>query len=71
VFGLNGPLTFGSHAHWVPLGVGLVSAAALIAAAAPLLRPLAHPHQPAPDKSSIRFLARFPHGLENRPKSVQ
>ena len=50
----NGPLSFGAHAHWVPLGVGLVSAAALIAAAAPLLRPLAHPRQPAPDSARAR-----------------
>ena len=50
----NGPLSFGTHAHWVPLGVGLVSAAALIAAAAPLLRPLAHPRHPAPDSARAR-----------------
>jgi lysyl-tRNA synthetase class 2 len=50
----NGPLAFGTHAHWVPLGVGLVTAAALIAAAAPLLRPLAHPRQPAPDSARAR-----------------
>jgi len=50
----NGPLTFGARAHWVPLGIGLVSAAALIAAAAPLLRPLAHPRQPAPDSARAR-----------------
>lgn len=58
----NGPLTFGSHAHWVPLGVGLVSTAALIAAVAPLLRPLAHPRQPAPDSARARahrLVARY------------
>lgn len=50
----NGPLAFGTHAHWVPLGVGLVSVAALVAAAAPILRPLAHPRQPAPDSARAR-----------------
>jgi len=50
----NGPLAFGTHTHWVPLGIGLVSAAALIAAAAPLLRPLAHPRHPAPDSARAR-----------------
>lgn len=50
----NGPLHFGAHVGWVPLGVGLVSAAALIAAAAPILRPLAHPRQPAPDSARAR-----------------
>jgi lysyl-tRNA synthetase class 2 len=54
----NGPLTFGTHAHWVPLGIGLVSVAAIVAAAAPLLRPLRHPRQPAGD--SVREHA---HGL--------
>lgn len=50
----NGPLTFGTHAHWVPMGVGLVSVVALVAVAAPLLRPLAHPRQPAPDSARAR-----------------
>jgi len=50
----NGPLSFGSHVHWIPLGIGLVSAAALIAGLAPLLRPLAHPRHPAPDSARAR-----------------
>jgi lysyl-tRNA synthetase, class II len=50
----NGPLTFGAHAHWVPLGVALVSVTALVAAAAPLLRPLAHPRHPAADSARAR-----------------
>jgi lysyl-tRNA synthetase class 2 len=57
----NGPLTFGTHAHWVPLGVGLVSVAAVVAAAAPILRPLRHPRQPAPDSAR-----EHAHGLVTR-----
>lgn len=52
----NGPLRFGAHAGWVPLGVGLVSAAAIAAAAAPLLRPLAYPRVPA--RADDRMRAR-------------
>jgi lysyl-tRNA synthetase class 2 len=43
----TGPLHFDARVAWVPLGVALVTAAALIAAAAPILRPLTHPRQPA------------------------
>jgi lysyl-tRNA synthetase class 2 len=50
----NGPLHFGTGVGWVPLGIGLVSAAAFIAAVAPLWRPLAHPRQPAPDSARAR-----------------
>jgi lysyl-tRNA synthetase class 2 len=58
----NGPLHFGTYVGWVPLGVGLVSAAALIAGAAPLVRPLAHPRNPAPDSARARahrLVARY------------
>ncbi len=43
----TGPLHFDARVAWVPLGVALVTAAALIAAAAPILRPLTHPRHPA------------------------
>jgi lysyl-tRNA synthetase class 2 len=51
----GGPLAFPGHTHWVPVGVELLGAGGLIAAAYVIFRPLAAPRElPAP---AVRSLA--------------
>ena len=50
----HGPLHLGAAFAWLPLGVGLVSGASLLAAGWALFRPLRAPHAPLADQTRIR-----------------